>query len=113
MLPVAAIIIIPYIKHYHAKVALLMVNGLILGVLEAAVHVVSIAIVAKLVRSEMQGIAEALRMAILYLARALSGFIVSTIYEHILIGGAIVITLNLCCAIALAFEIDYFTRNNQ
>ena len=113
MIPLAAVILIPYIKIYSAQVCILMLAGFFLGIVEAAVHVVSITMVAKLVRSEMQGIAEALRLVLFYLAHALSGFIVSTIYEHIILGGGIVITLNLCSAIALAFEIDYFTKSDR
>ena len=114
MLPVGATIIIPYIKvYYTAQVTLLMVNGVFLGIVESAVHVVSITMVAKLVRSEMQGIAEALRLVLFYLADALSGFTVSIIYNNIIVGGVIVITLNLCSAIALSFEIDYFTRSDR
>ena len=90
-----------------------MVTGVFLGIVESAVHVVSITMVAKLVRSEMQGIAEALRLVLFYLADALSGFTVSIIYNNIIVGRVIVITLNLCSAIALSFEIDYFTRSDR
>ena len=47
MLPTTTIIIIPYHKHCYARVALLVINWLILGVPEAAVHVVSIAMQAR------------------------------------------------------------------
>ena len=112
MLILAAVILIPYIKIYTAQVIVLILAGLYLGIVEAAVHVVSITMAAKLVKSEMQGIAEALRLVLFYLAHALSGFIVSTIYEHMIVGGVIVIVLNLCSAFALAFEIDYFTKTD-
>ena len=77
------------------------------------IHVVSIIMVAKLVRSEMRGFAEVLRLILFYMAHALSGFIVSTIYEHIIIGGGIVITSKHSSAIALAFDIDHFTKSDQ
>ena len=110
MLPVGAIIVIPYIRNHTARGAFLLVTCFILGVLESSVRVMSVTLVAKLVRSELQGIAEALRVVSIYLANAISGFAVSTIYAHILIGGGLLLILNICCAFVLAFKIVYFTK---
>ena len=110
-LSVIAITIVPYVYSRTAQEILLVMTALFLGVIEAGCHVISIAMVAKLVQSEMQGIAEALRLVFFYMARGLSGFIVSSVYQNIILSGGIVVFVNVCCAITLIFEIDYFMKN--
>ena len=112
MVPVGAIIVIPYIRNHIARGAFLLLTCFFLGVLEASIHVMSVTLVAKLVRAELQGIAEALRVIFISLAYAMGGFVVSTIYAHLLIGGGLLLILNLCCAFALAFEIRYFMESD-
>ena len=76
-----------------------------LGGIEAGCHIVSIAMIAKLVDSRFQGIAEAVRLAVFHVAFSISGFIVSVVFNNIIVSGSIVTALILTCVFVLMFEI--------
>ena len=113
LLPVVIVSSIPYIKSLIAKKVLLLMTAFYLGGIEAGCHIVSIAMIAKLVDSRFQGIAEAVRLAVFHVAFSISGFIVSVVFNNIIVSGSIITALILTCVFVLMFEIEHFMKKDS
>ena len=112
ILPIVMVTVLPFINNLVAQGTILFVAAFCTGGVDAACHITTIAMVAKLVNSRFQGIAEAVRLAIFHVSYTFSGFLVNIVYENIIIGGSVIGFLIAICAVALVFEIGYYMKKD-
>ena len=107
LVPVILILIIRNITTITIQAALLYACAFILGLTDASCycHILSISMVSKIVKADLQAIGEAVRLILFYIAYAISGFGTSAIFFNIVIGGGVILFANLVGIVLLAYDI--------
>ena len=105
--PLAAVCVLPHINQSAAEV-LLYITAFVTGFIDSPLHIASITLIAKLVRAQFQGIAEAVRTSVYFLMFALAALSVSWVYHYLIAGCVFCACLNLISIVVLQFEVKYF-----
>ena len=108
ILPITAVAVLPHIKDPYIQGILLHLTACVTGFVDAPLIVSSTVIIAKIVPSQYQGIAEAVRNAAFFLFFALSALSVSWVYHYLTAGCLFCIFLCIVSATLLACEVAYF-----
>ena len=103
MIPVALLIIIPYIEGSTVRFALFYIAAFINGVADTSCDILSTVMVGKVLQPEYQGIGESVRLLGFYIAYSLSSYGTGIVFNSMLAGGCTLCALNLIMAFLLIY----------
>ena len=106
LLPLVFMMITPNISNISIQTALLYSSAVIIGVVDASCHILSISMISKIVSADYQAIGEAMRLIFFYIAYAVSGFGTSAIFFKIIIGGSVILIANIVGLVLLIYLIN-------
>ena len=110
LLPMVLIMAIPYLSNVSLQASLLYISAFIVGVVDSSCHILSTSMISKIVRADHQAIGEAVRLIFFFAAYAVSGFGTSGIFSGLIIGGSVVLFLNVAGIVLLIFNINGISR---
>merc|ERR1719494_982353 len=110
LLPIGLLMIIPHLSSISIRAILLYITAFIVGVVDSSCHILSTSMISKIVRADHQAIGEAVRLIFFFAAYAVSGFGTSAIFNRLIIGGSVVLSLNVAGIVLLIFNINGKSR---